>query len=379
MADLRGTTSAAALASALIVSACASGGGGGGVQVVNSTNNSANSSSSSSSNSASGGSGEEGTGPGDAPPDDGIIAESGENPESEDVYSAGNDSDDGIFAFTSDGIIVTASTWAGVNVYCAAICWPDPATKGGNDTPDMVAPGGDVNGSTSPLTQSVLKITGNGIFADADVNQGGATLTIIDAETGEVELSIPWLGIEVTLTANDPDGVSLDDGRSAALFAETGNWTMLGGWGVFNVNGALTNLSSFVTGFATPQSGKPATGTANYGGSGNVGGAVFVPGEGGGVAAASVEGDAVFTANFGTGNIDGAFTNMNATAPDGTVSQWNDVSVSASMSDSGTVVTLSGTTEAASAPPTPFALGAGAEGYINGGFFGPNAEELGAV
>ena len=81
------------------------------------------------------------------------------------------------------------------------------------------------------------------------------------------------------------------------------------------------------------------------------------------------------TANFANGAITGAFTNMTATpVTGGAPTAWNSVSVAATISGA----TLSGTTATTSTPAGPYALGT-ANGTIKGGFYGPAANELGAV
>jgi hypothetical protein len=88
-------------------------------------------------------------------------------------------------------------------------------------------------------------------------------------------------------------------------------------------------------------------------------------------------GDASLAANFATGTIAGTFIHMTATDSGNIRSPWNDVSVSASLA-AGTSH-FSGSTAAASAPSGAFALSGTATGRIDGGFYGPNANELGAV
>ncbi len=119
----------------------------------------------------------------------------------------------------------------------------------------------------------------------------------------------------------------------------------------------------------------PTSGTATYSQTGGVGGTTFAP-SGNGVVAATVSGDANLTANFATGAVTGSFTNMSAYNT-GTFTPWNDVSVNASIA-AGTNQ-FSGSTATTSAPGGNFALKGNAAGHINGSFYGPNANELGAV
>jgi hypothetical protein len=86
-----------------------------------------------------------------------------------------------------------------------------------------------------------------------------------------------------------------------------------------------------------------------------------------------VEGSASFSANFGSGQVTGNFTKMQAPGSQA----WNDVSLTASIS-AGTN-RFNGSTAATSAPGTPISLSGSATGQINGAFFGPAAQNLGAV
>ncbi len=91
-----------------------------------------------------------------------------------------------------------------------------------------------------------------------------------------------------------------------------------------------------------------------------------------------IVGDASITANFGSGAINGSFTQMtviNSTATNKEL--WNDVSVTANIAMGSS--RFSGTTAAASAPGTPMSLSGSATGSINGAFYGPAAQNLGAV
>lgn len=259
-----------------------------------------------------------------------------------------------------------------------AIGAPDPATSGENATPIVIADGGDTpaEGTAFPLIQSAIEITETGILADGDTIDGGATLTVIDLDTGETELSIPSLGIYAVLAANADSPTEIADGF-VALAGAVGNYLMVGSWGAAFDNSAT--LSFFVTGYRTPTDQLPTSGTASFSGTNNVAGSVLVETTGNAAAGGILVGDAAFDVNFSTGAVDGAFTNLIAFGPQGAATDWNDVSVSGTLGSAGGVSTLSGTTAASNAPGTPFALSGGADGHINGGLFGPSAEELGAV
>ena len=61
----------------------------------------------------------------------------------------------------------------------------------------------------------------------------------------------------------------------------------------------------------------------------------------------------------------------------GNTEHWNDVSITANIAAGSN--TFNGTTAAASAPGLPMSLSGSAVGKINGAFFGPAAQNLGAV
>ncbi|HYK79197.1 MAG TPA: transferrin-binding protein-like solute binding protein [Micropepsaceae bacterium] len=162
------------------------------------------------------------------------------------------------------------------------------------------------------------------------------------------------------------------------------SYSALGVWEVDTLNPNIVpgvaegniHLGTFVTGFETPASGMPTTGVALYTGTKNVAG-VVISDPTGTVDRASLLGDASLGVNFATGAVTGTFIHMTATNAAATRTPWNDVSIGASVT-AGTSH-FSGTTAAATAPGTPFAVSGTATGRIDGGFYGPNANELGAV
>jgi hypothetical protein len=100
-----------------------------------------------------------------------------------------------------------------------------------------------------------------------------------------------------------------------------------------------------------------------------------------------VQGDASFTANFSTGQINGNFTNMKLYINDNPSDYgriyaypWNSVSVSASIA--GGTNKFSGSTAVTPTPggvSAPHALKPSATGHIDGKFYGPNAQNLSGV
>ena len=131
-------------------------------------------------------------------------------------------------------------------------------------------------------------------------------------------------------------------------------------------------MAFYVAGYQTPVASMPTNGSATYGGTGTVIGSALIPG---GSTGAQLNGNSALTANFSSGAVTGAFTNMTATPVSGGAAQpWNNVSLTASISGAK----FSGQTATSSTPSGTYALGTGT-GTINGGFYGPNANEVGAV
>jgi hypothetical protein len=125
-------------------------------------------------------------------------------------------------------------------------------------------------------------------------------------------------------------------------------------------------------GFETPVAAVPTAGTANF--TGFAEGYIYSSTHGQ-ITGAYVAGNATLSVNFGSGSITGAFTNMkaNLNSMDFTnlSSQWNDVSLNASIA-AGTSK-FSGTTAVTSTPQTPLSLSGNATGHVDGGFYGPAA------
>ena len=240
-----------------------------------------------------------------------------------------------------------------------------------------------------PLTQTVLTFNGGNVAADSATNAAGATLTIQTSlpVTPNVRLVVPNLNINVPVEVDFPPRV---DGTGALSVTDVRmvtngpglNYTILGVWGFGHSSRpspirasslpAIRRLRTACRHPALPAIKVPEWYRAWADNSSSPG------------AVAVVGGDAHLTANFsGSGGITGSFTNMTvATAGSApynltSILQWNDVSVNASLT--GDRTTFSGTTAAASAPAGPNAFSGSATGHIDGGFYGPNADEIGAV
>jgi hypothetical protein len=289
------------------------------------------------------------------------------------------------------------------------IARPAAASEGMSPAaPVLATPGGPefdgtpsfpVSGTTVfPVTLSAMRLTSAGATADDATNAGGATVKLwgpVDNSTTGMLLSVPGIGVSdlwiyLYGRADQPTwGGSF--GGSSAIIGSTGlSYTSWGVWYSSSNNqlgsSATVDVAGVAFGYETPASNMPTSGTATYSGTQNVLGSVYVPGKFG-PNVPVVQGDASFTANFSTGQIDGNFSNMTLYINDNPNDQflvyaypWNSVSVSASVA--GGTNKFSGTTAVTSTPAgtsAPYVLKPTATGDIDGKFFGPNAENLSGV
>jgi len=202
-------------------------------------------------------------------------------------------------------------------------------------------------------------------------------------------LDVPGAGIsDAFIYTNGRLGQPSWGGSSTAGFiASTGlSYTSWGVWYGSSPDYTKVDVAGFALGYETPPANMPATGTATYSGTKNVLGSVYVPGKFG-PNVPVVQGDASFTANFATGQVNGNFNNMTLYINENPNDQylvyaypWNSVSVSASIA--GGTAKFSGSTAVTSTPggaSAPYVLKPAATGHIDGKFFGPNAENLSGV
>jgi len=221
---------------------------------------------------------------------------------------------------------------------------------------------------TFPLISSSLQKTQAGLAAAA--GDQGATATVVSTSTQKsiLQISIPSLNVNFTGTFNTNLVSGLDQVTDGYSYVVMGLWAQ-------NANqpansGALQSSTAFVFGYETPAAAMPSNGTGTF--AGFAAASVYKP-AGTDIQTSYVEGSASFSANFGSGQVIGNFTKMQAPGSQA----WNDVSLTASIA-AGTN-RFNGSTAATSAPGTPISLSGSATGQINGAFFGPAAQNLGAV
>jgi len=265
-----------------------------------------------------------------------------------------------------------------------------PASSGPTPQPTVLAQagGGAFDGSgTSPAGQSfpaissTLQFTASGVASPNIPQSATLIVDVSSASSTLVRLLVPSVNLDAVATfshnlATAGNGGSFGGGGGDYASISGLSYTSLGMWthtseGPFDLP---QNVTAYVVGYETPGSAVPQSGSATYSGAGAVKGVILQP-DGVHIAGANLSGDATLTANFAAGSVTGAFTNMKAN--DGVDTPWNDVSVAASIA-AGTN-RFNGTTHVTTQPASPYALKGSATGSINGAFYGPAADNIGAI
>ncbi len=268
-----------------------------------------------------------------------------------------------------------------LNCINGTVAAPAPVSFGSNPvTPQLANPGGpnfaNPQAAIFPLLFTGYQWSGGGL---APIAPGaGATLTLsLGVPHGAVEglnavswqISVPSAG--VISSGFETAGLlgNLDSPLQALDYVAFGSWQ----WGY---PGPAADLGSFVFGYETPPASMPVSGTAAF--SGVWEGQVFTPKPGQPIQAGDVGGNASFSVDFLSGKITGALTAATSGGSYGIDLQpWNDVSVSAAIAAASN--RFAGTTAVSSSPANSAGLKASATGTISGAFYGPAAQQLGAV
>lgn len=233
-------------------------------------------------------------------------------------------------------------------------------------SPTIAAPGTTL----LPLLQTVQVAKGATIGPDSVTMTAGATLVLNpSARQATFHIANPALDSPNVGLISEPQTVYFETSGNTVirLWYSALDWTAFGDWTVFpgGVNPVSSeHFAEFITGFQTPGSAVPTTGSASY---------IGVASGGRGY----ISGDANLQANFAARTITGSLTNMTNGSWDDGYLPWNSVSLSASFAAGQSGFT--GTSAVSSAPDNDRALKAGATGTLVGSFFGPLANELGAV
>jgi hypothetical protein len=251
-----------------------------------------------------------------------------------------------------------------------------------------------------PLNQTVIQTTASSISpASTPVLGGlsplndGATLTVNSwnpdpTVANSFHLKIASLGVDLTFTspsllkgASTVSATSVSNGTFRMTTSNV-SYAALGFWEV-DASGPNTIFSgAFITGYETPVSGMPTTGAATYSGTHNVSAQVTTLA--GGFSRAQVLGDANYAVDFGTGSLNGTFTNMiiQAIGTNASVTPaatpWNDISVAGSIV-AGTNRFGGSVTAQSLGGGGAYTVTGGTQGKIDGAFYGPAADNLAGV
>jgi len=256
-----------------------------------------------------------------------------------------------------------------------AISAPQRASTASGAIPILASPSGPTfaagtpTSTVFPLLQTAMVYGSSGATADLVANSAGGNATY---QQGALNLNV------AAFQAVDPGYRYSSSGYDNLDWTRAGYWVT--GGNKWDYDDAVGRNGVFVTGYQTPQAGMPTVGTASY--SGLVQGTVFHVGQpddyqggtGGSTHCAcdavALSGNAFFTANFGTRGVSGSLTGMTAGG-----AAWNDVAFVSTIAGNA----FSGTTSVTTAPSGWDSLAIGATGTIEGRFFGPTAQEAGAV
>jgi hypothetical protein len=257
---------------------------------------------------------------------------------------------------------------------------PSPAAFGSAPA-QVAAPGGPTfdgsSGSypanvTFPLISTSLVAASPGLSATADK---GATLTVIStsANSQNIQLVVPSLNLNTNINFGENIVNNIDGTTYGYSYVVVGPWDQRSA-----MNGPVQSSTAFSLGYETPSSSMPTIGTGNF--SGIASASVFKAASGT-IVETTVVGSASLSANFSSGQVTGGLTGMQQYDGMGTnpyhFLQWNNVSLNASIAP-GTS-RFSGSTAATSAPGTGLSLAGSATGHIDGAFYGPAAQNVGAV
>lgn len=216
------------------------------------------------------------------------------------------------------------------------------------------------------------------------IDKEGVTIELVEAPyaapggdgDARFKFNMPSIDInDVIIVVNKEDGSIVPADRRLIVGMSNLQYTLAGTWGVVdNPSNAFLGAGVFVTGFRTPAVSLPVVGSANF--TGETAGIIFGP-DTNGYSAGAIQGDVAITANFAVGSVNGNMSNMTVEGPTGSPLPWNNVSFSANIV--GGSSSFTGTTSTTSSVGGTFGLPSGSAGFIDGGFYGPNAEEVGAV
>ena len=236
-----------------------------------------------------------------------------------------------------------------------------------------------------PLLESVVSVAPGSVAAGTSTMSEGASMTYSSpGSTYQLDIGDSGPGGIHAQLSPSPSGsgtvFQADLGGGGTAFLDIVNpatsnlsWTSYGFWDV-HAAATYTN-TAFATGYVTPDSAVPTSGTAIFRGS--VIGEAFHPDASGidGVDFYQLSGDATLRADFSTASITGDLTNMITRGFEGDTAPWNSVSLTGSIAGAR----FSGLSTVTTVPGNSGSLSGAATGTFSGMLYGPTAGELGAV
>ena len=269
-----------------------------------------------------------------------------------------------------------------------SVAAPAPASFGAAPLPAQIATSGGptFDGSSGsfpsnvsfPAAASSLQFQSpwdydlNGASAVTTSQSASVTVISTSATSTSLRLIVPAVNLDTTINFNE-NLIGNTEGVTWGLsYVALGAWVQY--WPPGNTR-EVQSFTEFLFGYETPTASMPTSGQAAFSGyaDANIFSSSAVNAH---ILLNRASGDAALTADFASGKITGAFTHMQYLANSSSV-PWNDVSVNASIL-AGTNK-FSGSTGVTSTPQTALSLKGSATGHIDGAFYGPSAQNLGAI
>jgi hypothetical protein len=238
-------------------------------------------------------------------------------------------------------------------------------------------PSSPITGAGTTVVPLLITAVGGDFGGDETTTSQGATLGI-DSGSGRQSLTInnsALAVVNVTATSAPQKPVAGITGVQVFTGPVQLDYTRYGTW-IATVSSDFGSRAAWLGGYETPVADVPASGTAVYRGS--VAGlyseyhlcACYWT-------TALLSGDVQISADFSARTLSGAMTNLRLGSDTYVTGPVNDIGFDAAIGTSGT--RFSGTTRVTSQPGGVSALQPNATGVVSGQFFGPSAQELGAV
>lgn len=231
-------------------------------------------------------------------------------------------------------------------------------------------------GSTTsfPLFQTAIDGTFGG---DSATTNAGANLTVQPAGSSTLTVNNPALNVSGISTTAFP-GVQVGT-YSVAAEVQSGNldYTRFGYWLRYQATEGLWQASAFSGGFLAPSGAIPSSGSATYAGTAS---GIYndqAPCNCSNAFVSRFTGNVNLTANFGQSTIDGSIKNIIMTSIGQTPGVMNDIGFSATIDRQANL--FAGNASVLTTPGGAWAFSNAASGRVDGRFYGPTAQEIGAI